>query len=740
MSRKNDCWGIEVGANAIKAVRLHREGPQVTLADFDVLPFKKILTTPDLDVDEAIQVNLEQFVQRHDVGGTTVVVSVAGHMAFARFAKLPPVDPKKIPDIVKFEAVQQIPFPIEQVEWDYQVFQEAESPDVEVGIFAIMRDRVMDFLSNYRAVGLPVDGVTLSPLAVYNALAYDLDLKADSPGMIFMDIGTTSTDVIVAEEGHTWIRTLPLGGNNFTEALVSAFKLSFPKAEKLKREAATSKYARQIYVAMRPVFSDLVQEVQRSLGYYQSLNRDANLTQLVGVGSTFRLPGLRKFLKQQLQIEVIRPEGFKLLSIEGKRASDLANHAVNLTTAYGLALQGVGLERVGANILPRHILKQKLWRAKQPWIGAAAALLLVATVGAVGRQWADRGAHNMAQEAYERSAKDATTEAERLQRGWEEIEVTDSRQQIDNLHRIADFRLLWPLMLGDIHAAMASTDPQEELLSSDYEKIKTIKRGERRRVGIRSIHGKYEFTYGEQASRASGMSGAEDEDADRKSPWSDGASDEQEQEEEDDGMFTGMRRASVRTEPPSFLVSISGTTSHKQGRENLTRGLKTWLAQHVDRADRPYTIVPLKPDGTPGDDGVRWTRSVQTGAAAGADGGLAGLGQAVRSRMSRPPMSAGGMDLAMRLPTARTAGRLGAPRTAALSRRVASATGGGEAVPDLLPQYPLADEAALNDWDFEILWRFTLRKPADARAAEDKLLQAAAAGTAAVAVAREDRP
>ncbi|MEX0652735.1 MAG: hypothetical protein WD151_01285, partial [Phycisphaeraceae bacterium] len=115
MPRKNDAWGIEVGANAIKAVRLSRFGSEVVLKDFEILPFKQILTTPDLNVDELIQVGLDTLLSKHDLGHANVVVSVPGHMGFARFAKLPPVEPKKIPDIVRFEAVQQIPFPIEQV-------------------------------------------------------------------------------------------------------------------------------------------------------------------------------------------------------------------------------------------------------------------------------------------------------------------------------------------------------------------------------------------------------------------------------------------------------------------------------------------------------------------------------------------------------------------------------------------------------------------------------------------------
>ena len=136
MGKSNDAWGIEVGSNALKAVRLviDEEG-QVQVADYDVMDFKEILSSPEVDADDAIQVQLDKFLATHDVTNSSVCVSLPGHMAFARFAKLPPVEPKKIPDIVKFEAVQQIPFPIHQVSWDYQVFQEEDSPDVEVGIF-----------------------------------------------------------------------------------------------------------------------------------------------------------------------------------------------------------------------------------------------------------------------------------------------------------------------------------------------------------------------------------------------------------------------------------------------------------------------------------------------------------------------------------------------------------------------------------------------------------------------------
>src|SRR5690606_5717452 len=138
------------------------------------------------------------------------------------------------------------------------------------------------------------------------------------------------TDLVVAEAGRVWVRTFPIGGHHFTEALVNAFKLSYPKAEKLKKEAESSKHARHIFQAMRPVFADLAQDVSRSIGYYQSLHREANLTRLIGLGSTFRLPGLRKYLKQQVGMDVYRMEQFKRLNVEGPRAGEFQHATLNL--------------------------------------------------------------------------------------------------------------------------------------------------------------------------------------------------------------------------------------------------------------------------------------------------------------------------------------------------------------------------------------------------------------------------
>jgi type IV pilus assembly protein PilM len=384
MPSTNDCWGIEIGASAIKAMKLEASGEEgVRVTDYAIIQHPKPLSTPGVDANDVLRVSLGAFTSQYDLSKSSVAVSVPGHAGFARFAKLPPVEPKKVPDIVKFEAMQQIPFPLEQVEWDYQTFVSPDSPEVEVGIFAITKERVNERLGMLADFGINPNYVVLSPIAVYNALAYDLQFDAKTPGTIIVDVGTTSTDLVVATPGRMWVRTFPIGGHQFTEAMVQQFQLSYPKAEKLKREAEDSKHARQVFQAMRPVFTDLAQDIQRSIGYYQSLNKDAQLTRLIGVGSTFGLPGLRKYLKQQLSMDVYRIEQYKRAPLEGAREGDDRSRAfhdgsLNLCTAYGLALHGLGLNAVGGNLMPVSMLRKAMWKEKVPWFGMAAGVAALA--------------------------------------------------------------------------------------------------------------------------------------------------------------------------------------------------------------------------------------------------------------------------------------------------------------------------------------------------------------------------
>src|SRR6266446_5833414 len=166
MPSARSAWGIDIGNRALKAIKLVRDGDRFRVDDFEIIEHEQILSQAGDNKESLLQTALAHFMERHDTKNSVVGVSVSGQQSFARFSKLPPVEPKRIPEIVRFEAIQQIPFPLDQVNWDYHTFQSPESPDVEVGIFAMKKELVAQVLSNFQAAQMNVQGVVISPLAV----------------------------------------------------------------------------------------------------------------------------------------------------------------------------------------------------------------------------------------------------------------------------------------------------------------------------------------------------------------------------------------------------------------------------------------------------------------------------------------------------------------------------------------------------------------------------------------------
>ena len=491
MAGSKAAWGIEVGSYAVKALRLERNGDQLVVSDFGEFAHKKPLSTPDLDVDEMIRLTLGQLVSQKNFEKEKIVMCVEGRSSLPRFAKLPPVEPKKVPDIIRFEAQQQIPFPIEEVEWDAKVFESEDSPETEVGIFAIKKDELNHRIAMWGEHDLAPKTVTLGPVAVFNAVHYDLGGAGRKP-FVVLDIGTRSSDLVVVDGDNCWIRTFPIGGSDFTEAIAETFKLPYSKAERLKKESGTSKYAKQIMQAMRPVFTDLLEGVQRSISFYENSHRGVRIETVLGVGSTFKIPGLRKFLGAQLGLNVARFDEFRRLQVEGRVASDFAGHSVSMATAYGLALQGLGESEIDVNLAPSEVLRELAWSSKSKWFVAAAGVALAASglmfVGPMAARSSLGAGMVRGQTEVQNVVRLAKKHSSEIDRISSEAAIGFTAS---NFERLLEDREVWPHLVTDAMNAVASAKPQAVLLGSDLEEIRKIDPTDRRLLMLEDLGATY---------------------------------------------------------------------------------------------------------------------------------------------------------------------------------------------------------------------------------------------------------
>jgi type IV pilus assembly protein PilM len=388
-------WGIDIGQCALKALRCRAaEDPKKVVAEaFDYIEYPKILSQQGSDPVEMVGDALKQFLSRNTVQGDSVAVSVSGQAGLARFIKLPPLESKKIPDLVRYEARQQIPFDLNDVVWDYQRMgggsvEEGFALDTEIGLFAMKRDAVFRALDPFLKLDIEIDVVQLTPLVLYNFLVFDQmgdlpppeDFDPENPpeSTVIISMGTDATDLVITNGFRVWQRSIPIGGSHFTKALVRELKLTFAKAEHLKRNATAASDPKAVFQAMKPTFSDLLTELQRSIGYFSNLDRAAKIGRVVALGNAMKLPGLRRYLSQSLGYDIEKIDTFR--SLEGAQVVASPNFQENLLSfgvSYGLALQGLGKGAVHTNLLPREIVQSRLIKRKKPWAVAAAALVLL---------------------------------------------------------------------------------------------------------------------------------------------------------------------------------------------------------------------------------------------------------------------------------------------------------------------------------------------------------------------------
>lgn len=372
-------WGIELGTSSVKAVKLSGDGGGVSMESFTIVSLSDYGLGNGVSREDALAGALSSLrVSEGIKKGEQVFVSLTGQNTLGRIISLPPVPKDRVRETIQNEARSQIPIKLEEAVWDYQVIEDSEGEDeLKVNLYAAKREVVQQLLDSCDSAGLQITGVQVAPLGIYNYIKYEFD-DAVASSCVAIDIGADNTDVILIDGQKTYVRVVPVAGNEITKALRARFKLSVEDAEKLKRNAGKSKDAAAVFEAMKPPLKDMVGEIYRAVGFYKNQNEAANISKLVMMGNGSKLLNIKKFFEQQLQYEVHKVEAPQRVSLSRNvDPGEVQNTIQSLTVAIGLALQGLGVDGVNTiNLLPPEYIEGKQTeRLRVPFfVGGALAL------------------------------------------------------------------------------------------------------------------------------------------------------------------------------------------------------------------------------------------------------------------------------------------------------------------------------------------------------------------------------
>ncbi len=376
---------LDIGSHSLKLaefadVRGGLEMTRYAVSDLGVDP------QGDTDRSQYIITTIHDLLRDSGCKPGPVLLTISGHSVFTRFQPLPEVQPDKIYQIIQYEAQQNVPFPMNEVVWDYQLIS-GHDGSVDIMLAAIKSDIINNLCDCVRFAGLQPDLVDVAPAALYNAVRYNYDnLPACT---LVVDIGARSTSLVFIEAGRVFIRNVPVGGNTITQSIMNEFGISFDDAEAMKKahayvafggayEGPQSETVDKVSKSVRSMMTRLHQEINRSLNFYRSQSGGAKPELLLLTGGSSVIPYTDTFLREKLRIETDYFNPFNNVAVaESIPTEEIGAHACEMGPLVGLALRRMHTCPVEIDLLPPQVEEEKKFARKQPLFAASVAVALL---------------------------------------------------------------------------------------------------------------------------------------------------------------------------------------------------------------------------------------------------------------------------------------------------------------------------------------------------------------------------
>ena len=348
---------------------------------------QSILADPSQEMMRLPQITLavKELATALKVQKEKVRYSMSGQSVFTRFMKLPALQEDNIDELVKFEAQQHVPFPIEEVVWDWAML-DSTGPEKEVALVAIKRDALTEINATVAQAGIGTREVDAAPMALYNAFRYNYP-EEDAP-ILLMDIGAKATNLVYIEGTRLFTRSIAVGAASVTTAIAKEYNISFAEAESQKvtngvvslggrHTDQLDEATAQLATVIRNSLNRLPAEVARTNSYYRSQQEGNMPTKVFLAGGGANLPYLPEFLEEKLRVPIELFNPLQRVSV-GKAidVEQLGREAHMVGELVGLALRGVDQTPIRIDLVPDVVASQRATAERKPFLVAAAVIMM----------------------------------------------------------------------------------------------------------------------------------------------------------------------------------------------------------------------------------------------------------------------------------------------------------------------------------------------------------------------------
>ncbi len=469
---------LDIGASSIKFGEFISSGPgSLSLVNFGHAPMPVVDPSADENRNPTIVEVLKKLLADRQVKAKHAAVSVSGQMVLTRFMKLPSTDEAKIRQMVRYEAAQNVPFPIEEVVWDFQVVGGKGEAELEVVLVAIKSEIIEGVNQCVEEAGLSVEVVDVAPIALYNAMRYNYEF--DESCTLILDIGARTTNLIFIEGKKVFMRNVPIAGNTITQNVSQEFEIGFAEAEDLKLrqgfvglggayEEPELESAAKLSKIIRNVMTRLHADVARSINFYKTQQGGTAPKRLLLSGGSSIISYADYFFKEKMEMEVEHINPFKNVPFQVP-AEELEKVAHSMGEVVGLGLRLETECPIEVNLVPLSVTKRREFRRKIPFFVAA-------MVGVICVVWAYWLYYWKAEGLLADQLARATRDVDELKRIDDDMKNADKARDVvhvdaEQIRNIIKFRTRWINFLQRLNAIVPAEIWITELVPQNDGKV-----------------------------------------------------------------------------------------------------------------------------------------------------------------------------------------------------------------------------------------------------------------------------
>ena len=320
--KKRDVIGLDIGCSSIKLVELREDKKGYKLQNLAIspLPTEAIVDGALMDSVTIIDA-IRDVIANSKTKARDVVTSVSGHSVIVKKISLPFMTEAELEESIQWEAERYIPFDINDVNIDFQIFGAApENPEVmDVVLVAAKKDIINDYVSIIMEAGLNPVIIDIDSFALENMLAINYDIAKEETVAI-VNVGASVANInIVKNNISAFTRDIFKGGNQITEEIQRQLHVDHEEAEKIKVGSKVDLASQSVIEnVLKTASESLAVEIGNSLDFFQSTTTYEKIGKLYLSGGGSKIKDFDMTLQQQIGIPVEIANPFKKVEYSGR--------------------------------------------------------------------------------------------------------------------------------------------------------------------------------------------------------------------------------------------------------------------------------------------------------------------------------------------------------------------------------------------------------------------------------------